>query len=96
MAILGGYGPHLLYSVAITSLSLHLVYQRQLFADQKSRMQAQISILETIADELRSNKELSPDDLARLRRLARPPEEKLEEKKMSWSEVIFGKKDLKN
>ncbi|THU87350.1 hypothetical protein K435DRAFT_782491 [Dendrothele bispora CBS 962.96] len=94
MAILGGYGPHLLYSVAVTSLSLHLTYQKRQFSDEKSRVQAQISILESIAEELRSDKELSLDDLARLKRLARPPTEQVEERKMSWTEVVFGKKDL--
>jgi hypothetical protein len=94
MGIFAGYGQHILYSTAITSISIHLVYQRRLFADQRAGVQARITVLESIAEELRSNKDLSPDDLARLKRLARPPEEKGEEKVMSWREVFFGKKDF--
>ncbi|KAF5352076.1 hypothetical protein D9758_009446 [Tetrapyrgos nigripes] len=91
MGIFAGYGQHILYSTAITSLSIHLLYQRRHFEDQRAAVQARISVLESIVQELRSNKNLSPDDLARLKRLARPPEEKEEEEDLSWREVFSGK-----
>ncbi|ESK97283.1 hypothetical protein Moror_17848 [Moniliophthora roreri MCA 2997] len=86
-----GYLPHLLYSIAITSLSLHLVYQKRFFSEQRHQIDARISVLESIADELRSEKSLSPEELQRLTRLARPTEEIKFNEKFSWKEVILGR-----
>ncbi|KAJ3730884.1 hypothetical protein DFJ43DRAFT_455528 [Lentinula guzmanii] len=96
--LFSGYLPHILYSVASVSLSLHLVYQRNTFADEKARANAQESILQSIANELRSNSPLSPADLRRLRRLARVPvhkEEDTVEQKISWKDALLGRSNYR-
>ncbi|KAH7876611.1 uncharacterized protein C8R40DRAFT_105252 [Lentinula edodes] len=93
--LFSGYLPHMVYSVANVSLSLHLVYQRNTFADERARVNAQESVLQSILDELRSNSSLSPADLQRLRRLARNPvhkeEEVMVEEKISWKDALLGR-----
>ncbi|KAJ3820648.1 hypothetical protein EV361DRAFT_832889 [Lentinula raphanica] len=92
--LFSGYLPHILYSVANVSLSLHLVYQRSAFADERARVDAQESILQSIANELRSNSPLSSADLQRLRRLARDSQRDGEdgaEKKISWKDALLGR-----
>ncbi|KAJ4483888.1 hypothetical protein J3R30DRAFT_1845345 [Lentinula aciculospora] len=92
--LFSGYLPHILYSVANVSLSLHLVYQRNTFADERARVNAQESVLQSIVDELRSNSPLSPADLQRLRRLARNHKHKEDdvfEEKISWKDALLGR-----
>lgn len=90
-----GYRPHLLYSLAITSLSIHLIYHRKFSEGQRAQINAQISILQDISQQLRSNKVLSKDELERLRNLARPSEAAFEDitaGTMTWKEALLGKK----
>lgn len=90
------YLPHALYSVAITSISIHLVSQRRTSSDERARVNAQISILESISQRLQSDQPFSNDELERMKRLARPPEKtpsELETKEaIGWKEVILGRK----
>ncbi|KAF9268512.1 hypothetical protein L218DRAFT_513838 [Marasmius fiardii PR-910] len=85
------YLPHLLYSVAITSISLHLVYRRRFFSEQKARIDARESVLQSIVDELRTEKPLAPEELQRLRRLARTSEGVTYNERFSWKEVLLGR-----
>ncbi|KAJ3853192.1 hypothetical protein EV368DRAFT_81815 [Lentinula lateritia] len=91
--LFSGYLPHIVYSVANVSLSLHLVYQKNVFADKRARVNAQESVLQSILGELRSNSSLSPADLQRLRRLAQNPVHKEEviEEKISWKDALLGR-----
>ncbi|KIK69192.1 hypothetical protein GYMLUDRAFT_188741, partial [Collybiopsis luxurians FD-317 M1] len=91
--LFSGYLPHILYSVANVSLSLHLIYQRNTLADEKARINAQESVLESIADELRSDGPLSQDDLQRLKRLARNSKRDPNEagERMSWKDALLGR-----
>jgi hypothetical protein len=65
------YVPHLIYSVALTSVSTHLLLQRKSIAEQRASISAQISILESIVQRLRSNEDMSDSELAQLKKLAR-------------------------
>lgn len=97
-----GYLPHALYSVAITSISIHLVNQRRISSDERARTEAQITILQSISQQLQSDKPLSNAGLQRLRRLARPPKDGEDSPEsdlkdaISWKEVVLGRKRSEN
>ncbi|TFK45104.1 hypothetical protein BDQ12DRAFT_621724 [Crucibulum laeve] len=86
------YFPHALYSVAITSISIHLVGKKRSIEDERARISAQTSILESIKAQLQSDKSLSNDELGRLKKLARPPpsDEATKKEAIGWKEIIFG------
>lgn len=91
------YLPHAIYSLAITSISIHLVSHKHAANEDRARATARLSILESIAKQLREDKDISLDELDRLHRLARPPvpsEDDLVKTKeeIGWKEVIFGRK----
>ncbi|KAG6811884.1 hypothetical protein H0H92_005410 [Tricholoma furcatifolium] len=91
------YLPHAIYSVAIITLSIHLVNQRKQVDEDRSRIAAKTSILESIRDQLRSNKLVSQDELERLKRLAtRSPERETADEgphqSIRWKEVFTGRK----
>jgi len=76
------------------SISIHLVSQRRASTDERARVNAQISILESISGRLRSNEPFSDDELEKMKRLARPPEKVSFEdgKGIGWKEVILGRR----
>ena len=90
--------PHVVYSVAITSVSIHLVYQRKISNDERAQINAQISILESISQQLQSNKSLSDNELERLKRLAYPVKDReysvagILKEEIRWKDVILGRK----
>ncbi|KAG5647848.1 hypothetical protein DXG03_007772 [Asterophora parasitica] len=91
------YLPHAIYSVAIISVSIHLVNQRKLITDERARIAAQTSILESISEQLRSDKPLSTSELDRLKQLARPMEHNpavdgIPGEPIGWREIFLGKK----
>ncbi|KAG6918953.1 hypothetical protein DXG01_010192 [Tephrocybe rancida] len=90
------YLPHAIYSVAIITLSIHLVNQRKLAIDERAHVAAQTSILESIREQLQSDKPLSNEELVRLKRLARPIEHNaadgVPEKTIMWREIFLGRK----
>ncbi|XP_006461449.1 hypothetical protein AGABI2DRAFT_192954 [Agaricus bisporus var. bisporus H97] len=92
------YLPHALYSIAITSISIHLVGQKRTIAEDRARIAARISTLESVAGQLRDGKHLSLEELDRLQRLARPPSSSSAERvqpireEIGWRETIFGRK----
>lgn len=101
--LFSSYFPHALYSVAITSISIHLVSHRKAASDDRARVQAQKSILESIATQLKSEQPISGDELERLKRLARaskdveaPKGDVAGKEVIGWKEVIFGRKRSEN
>jgi hypothetical protein len=89
------YLPHALYSAAILSLSIHLVNQQRTSSDERARLNAQISVLQSISQQLQSGNPLSSYELASLKRLARPVPSSLESQPkefIGWKEAIFGQK----
>jgi hypothetical protein len=67
------YFPHVLFSLALTTISINLVSHRRTAEDERSRVQARISVLESIKEQLQSGKPLSNEELDRQKKLARPP-----------------------
>jgi len=90
------YLPHTLYTVAIISLSVHLVNQRKTASEERARVDAQVSILRSISEQLQSGKPQSAEGLERMKRLARSPEQlpftSLPKESIGWKEAIFGRK----
>ena len=83
------YFPHTLFAIALTSISINLTSQRRTAEDERSRIQAQISVLESIKEQLHSGKLLSNEELDRQKRLARSADDGRElHKPVSWSEVF--------
>ncbi|KAL4068666.1 hypothetical protein V8B97DRAFT_784316 [Scleroderma yunnanense] len=97
------YLPHILYSTFLTSASIHLLWQRKAFEDDRARKNAQITILEDLAQQLRSGAPITDEEVDRLRKLARIQGEQGDEgggpeSKLRWTEVLWGRKavDQKN
>jgi hypothetical protein len=92
------YIPHVLYSIAITSISIHLVSHKQAIADDRARIAARLATLESVAAQLRDSKHLSLEELDQLQRLAHPPPSSAAEQvrpireEIGWKEMIFGRK----
>ena len=102
MRIATSYIPHALSAVAVMSISIHLVNKRRTFSDEEASTRARISILESIAEQLRSEGQPSSnggEELERLKRLVRAPAAKESKdataagsKGISWKDVVFGRK----
>lgn len=96
------YLPHAIYSLAITSVSIHLVSQRKDIDAERGHLTARISILQSIVDQLRSERNaVSDEELARLKRLAglhkaNLPAEEDEKDDVSWKSVFFGRKSTED
>jgi hypothetical protein len=65
------YLPHTLYTVALLSITMHRISQRHTVEEQRARANAQISILESMVQRLRSDTPLADAELDRLDRLRR-------------------------
>jgi hypothetical protein len=95
--LVSSYFPHALYSAAIISFSIHLVNQQRSSSDDRARLNAKISVLQSISQQLQSSNPLSNHELERLRRLVRPvqsPSEYQLKEHIGWKEVIFGRKPI--
>src|ERR1700733_9845719 len=95
MKFVNSYLPHAFYSAAIISLSIHLVNHQRSSSDDRARLNARISILQSISQQLQSERPPSSHELERLKRLARSEPiysgSQLEES-IGWKEVVFGRK----
>lgn len=92
------YFPHALFAIALTSISINLVSHRRTAEDERSRIQAQISVLESIKEQLQSDKPLSNEELERLKKLVRPVDtgreaERHKEEEVSWTNVFRSRKN---
>ena len=92
------YLPHVLYSLAITSLGMHLLSQRKEAETERLQVTAQLSLLEPTAARLRAGERIPPPELDRILKLARshrstaPEEEAKIGEEISWREVMLGRK----
>lgn len=83
------YFPHALFAIALTSISINLVSHRRTAEEERSRVQAQISVLGSIKDQLQSGKPMSNEELDRLKKLARSADNDRESHKaVSWTNVF--------
>ena len=101
MRIATSYIPHALSAVAVTSITIHLINKRRTFDDEEASARARISILESIAEQLRSERPTGSngEELERLKRLVRAPVAKESKdataagsEGISWKDVVFGRK----
>ncbi|RPD52322.1 hypothetical protein L227DRAFT_582130 [Lentinus tigrinus ALCF2SS1-6] len=65
------YLPHLIYSTALTSISMHHLYQRKAAEADRAHVAAQISILEDLRTRLAAGEDVPAREFDRLWRLAR-------------------------
>ena len=65
------YLPHLLYSTALTSISMHHLYQRKAAAEERSHVAAQITILEDLRARRSAPEPIPEREVERLLHLAR-------------------------
>ncbi|KZT74497.1 hypothetical protein DAEQUDRAFT_720671 [Daedalea quercina L-15889] len=92
------YVPHILYSLAITSLGMHLLSQRKTAEAERMQLTAQLSLLEPTAARLRTGERIPPPELDRIMRLVRshrthaPEITETNGEEISWREVILGRK----
>jgi len=92
------YIPHLIYSTVLTSLSFHLLFQKKQSEVDCAHLNAQISILESLAQRLRSGQDVSDEETDRLCRLAKTHKDghvegaKLKKEKIGWKDVFWGRK----
>ncbi|KAG1746383.1 hypothetical protein EDB19DRAFT_1689195 [Suillus lakei] len=91
------YIPHILYSTALTSISMHLLWQRKTADEDRARFKAQTSILQDLIEQLRSGKLISDEEITRSRNLARIHGERKqspdkEGSNIGWMDVLWGRK----
>ena len=90
------YLPHVLYSLATTTISIHLIGTRTTCSEERARINAQISILENMAQRLQSNESISDHELERLKTLARPAEKATldagPQEVIRWGDILWGQK----
>lgn len=96
------YLPHLLYSTALISITIHLISKKAEIAEQQAHAKAQITILESIIGRLKSGENVLDAEIVRLRRLTRDSEQGVietanmrKEKDVDWKSVVFGRRTEK-
>ncbi|KAI0067631.1 hypothetical protein BV25DRAFT_1911526 [Artomyces pyxidatus] len=89
------YIPELIYSLALSSLSVHLLFQRRESTTVRRQLSARVSLLEELVRRLRAGEDVSPAEIARMRKLGREGPEKVDVQgdgdAVGWREVIFGR-----
>ncbi|KAG1723131.1 uncharacterized protein EDB91DRAFT_1240143 [Suillus paluster] len=91
------YIPHVLYSTALTSVSIHLLWQRKIAEEDRASFKAQTSILQDLIEQLRSGKSISDEEITKSRNLARIHGEgrqssDKERTNIGWMDVVWGRK----
>ncbi|KAI0043752.1 hypothetical protein FA95DRAFT_1574889 [Auriscalpium vulgare] len=91
------YIPELIYSLAFSSLSVHLLLARRDAATSRRQLSARISLLDELATRLRAGEDMSRAEVARMRRLAWEGEAESsiggEGEEIGWREVVFGRRE---
>ena len=89
--------PHIIYSLALTSFSMHLLYERRAAEEDRAHYSGKISILETLVQDLEQGQKMNSQEVERLRRLAGistlhvPKEVGNKQSEIGWKEVLLGK-----
>lgn len=94
------YLPEIIYALALTSLSTHMLWQRKDSADQRAHYTARVKLLEDTAQRLRAGQDVPQSDFDLIDKMAREPgvdraaargTEPLGS--IGWREVLLGRKD---
>ncbi|KAH8103512.1 hypothetical protein BXZ70DRAFT_735097 [Cristinia sonorae] len=102
------YIPHILYTVAITSIATHLLYHRKESEDQRLHISAHISLLESTLARLQSSSssrtsasehgkerfELSEEEWERMKRFGRTQEELERDRAAARGWVVGGMRSV--
>lgn len=88
--------PHIIYSLTLTSFSMHLLYERRATEEDRAHYSGKISILETLVQDLERGRTTDPREVERLRKLAglstsHVPEINRNQSRIGWKEVFLGK-----
>lgn len=87
------YVAELVYALAFSSISVHLLWQRRTAETDRRHLSARLSILGDLAGRLRAG-EVTDAEVARLRRLAETVgEDSHAGDSIGWRQVIFGRKE---
>ena len=77
-------------------MSIHLLWQRTTEKEDRARYHARVSILEDLAQQLRSGVPITDEEITRLKDLARVhgqgEGQKQSTEAIRWSEVVWGRK----
>jgi hypothetical protein len=89
------YIPELVYALAFSSFSVHLLWQRRTAETDRRHYSARISILGELAARLRAGEAVPDVEISRLRRLAETAEaaEAHPGENIGWRDVVFGRKE---
>lgn len=92
------YAPHIVYSLALTSISMHMLFQRRIAQEDRSQISAKISILESLVDRFGQGEQIDRKELLRLRKLAgvldpQTSENTYGDSKTEWKDVVLGRKE---
>jgi hypothetical protein len=90
------FAPHIIYSLALASFSMHLLYERRATEEDRVHYSGKISILETLVQNLERGQMMDPREVERLRKLAgvstsQVPETNRNPSNVGWWEVLLGK-----
>ena len=88
------YIPELVYALAFSSISVHLLWQRRAAETDRRHYSARLSILGELAGRLRAGEVVTDAEVARLQRLAETVgEDSHAGESIGWRQVIFGRKE---
>ncbi|KAI0785802.1 hypothetical protein C8Q75DRAFT_809018 [Abortiporus biennis] len=106
------YIPHIIYTLAITSLSTHLLNQRKESEEQQIHTKTYISLLESTITKLKSGERIDEKEYQRVKKFGKDLEDLENERNvargihvdlkgvggsgMGWTEVLLGRKEVQS
>ena len=90
------FAPHIIYSLALTSFSMHLLYERRATEEDRAHYSGKISLLQTLVRNLEQGQTMDLREVERLRKLAglstpHAAEVTRNQPRIGWKEVLLGK-----
>lgn len=88
--------PHIIFSLALTSFSMHLLYERRAAEEDRAHYSGKISLLETLIQNLEQGQKMDLREVERLRGLAGLSTSHIaavtrNQPRIGWKEVLLGK-----